>query len=69
MLFRSQEGLERATQGITVVAIAHRLHTIRRADVIFMIEDGRCVDRGTHEELMKKSESYRVNVLHQTLDG
>lgn len=64
-----QEGLDRATQGITVVAIAHRLHTIRRADVIFMIEDGRCVDQGSHDELMKKSESYRVNVLHQTLDG
>ncbi|KAI1815262.1 P-loop containing nucleoside triphosphate hydrolase protein [Poronia punctata] len=64
-----QDGLEKATKGITVVAIAHRLHTIRRADVIFMIEDGRCVDKGTHEELMGRSESYRVNVLHQTLDG
>ncbi|KAK8017243.1 hypothetical protein PG991_008319 [Apiospora marii] len=64
-----QEGLDQAAKGITVVAIAHRLHTIRRADVIFMIEDGRCVERGTHEELMRKSESYRVNVLHQTLDG
>ncbi|KAI0829524.1 putative ABC multidrug transporter [Hypoxylon sp. FL0890] len=64
-----QDGLEKATRGITVVAIAHRLHTIRRADVIFMIEDGRCVERGTHEELLIRSESYRVNVLHQTLDG
>ncbi|KAH9886121.1 putative ABC multidrug transporter [Xylariomycetidae sp. FL2044] len=66
-----QDGLERATRGggITVVAIAHRLHTIRRADVIFMIEDGRCVERGTHEELLVRSEGYRVNVLHQTLDG
>ncbi|KAI0396934.1 P-loop containing nucleoside triphosphate hydrolase protein [Xylariaceae sp. FL0594] len=64
-----QDGLEKATRGITVVAIAHRLHTIRRADVIFMIEDGRCVEKGTHEELMARSESYRVNVLHQTLDG
>ncbi|KAI1273612.1 multidrug/pheromone exporter, ABC superfamily [Xylaria sp. FL0933] len=64
-----QDGLEKATRGITVVAIAHRLHTIRRADVIFMIEDGRCVERGSHEELMARSESYRVNVLHQTLDG
>lgn len=62
-----QDGLERATKGITVIAIAHRLHTIRRADVIFMIEDGRCVDRGTHEDLIQRSESYRVNVLHQTL--
>lgn len=64
-----QDGLEKATKGITVVAIAHRLHTIRRADVIFMIEDGRCVEKGSHEELMVRSESYRVNVLHQTLDG
>lgn len=64
-----QDGLEKATRGITVVAIAHRLHTIRRADVIFMIEDGQCVERGTHEELLTRSESYRVNVLHQTLDG
>ncbi|KAI1410569.1 putative ABC multidrug transporter [Hypoxylon sp. FL1857] len=64
-----QDGLEKATRGITVVAIAHRLHTIRRADVIFMIEDGRCVERGSHEELLVRSESYRVNVLHQTLEG
>ncbi|KAI1393325.1 putative ABC multidrug transporter [Hypoxylon trugodes] len=63
-----QDGLEQATRGITVVAIAHRLHTIRRADVIFMIEDGRCVERGSHEELLTRCESYRVNVLHQTLD-
>ncbi|KAI1849760.1 hypothetical protein JX266_004709 [Neoarthrinium moseri] len=62
-----QDGLDMATKGITVIAIAHRLHTIRRADVIFMIEDGKCVDKGTHEELLQRSESYRVNVLHQTL--
>ncbi|KAI1743453.1 P-loop containing nucleoside triphosphate hydrolase protein [Xylaria scruposa] len=64
-----QDGLEKATRGITVVAIAHRLHTIRRADVIFMIEDGQCVEKGSHEELMVRSENYRVNVLHQTLEG
>lgn len=64
-----QDGLEKATRGITVVAIAHRLHTIRRADVIFMVEDGRCVEKGSHEELLVRSESYRVNVMHQTLDG
>ncbi|KAH7041384.1 P-loop containing nucleoside triphosphate hydrolase protein [Microdochium trichocladiopsis] len=64
-----QDGLEKAARGITVVAIAHRLHTIRRADVIFLIEDGRCVDRGSHEELLVRSESYRINVMHQTLDG
>jgi len=63
-----QEGLEKASRGITVVAIAHRLHTIRRADVIFLIEDGKCVDKGTHAELFERSESYRVNAMYQTID-
>lgn len=62
-----QEGIEKASKDITVIAIAHRLRTIRKADVIFLIEDGRCVDRGTHEELLKRSASYRSNVVHQTL--
>ncbi|OQV03734.1 ABC transporter transmembrane domain-containing protein [Cladophialophora immunda] len=62
-----QDGLETAARGITVIAIAHRLHTIRKADVIFLIEGGQCVDRGTHEELLQRSESYRLNVMHQTL--
>lgn len=62
-----QEGLDRAARGITVVAIAHRLHTIRKADVIFLIEGGVCVERGTHEELLVASDSYRANVLSQTV--
>ncbi|KAF7193615.1 ABC transporter 1 [Pseudocercospora fuligena] len=62
-----QAGLEKASQGITVIAIAHRLHTIKRADVIFLIEAGRCVDRGSHAELMERSDSYRQNVMHQTV--
>lgn len=63
-----QDGLTKAVaqRGMTVLAIAHRLHTIRKADVIFLIEQGRCVDRGTHDELFERSESYRTNVLHQT---
>ncbi|KAH8809292.1 ABC multidrug transporter SitT [Xylogone sp. PMI_703] len=62
-----QDGLEKAARGITVIAIAHRLHTIRKADVIFLIEAGQCVDRGSHEELLERSESYRANVMHQTV--
>jgi len=62
-----QEGLEKATKGITVIAIAHRLNTIRKADRIFWIEDGRCVDFGTHEELFERQPAYRANVLHQTV--
>lgn len=62
-----QDGLEKAAKGITVIAIAHRLHTIRKADVIFLIDAGRCTDHGTHEELLERSESYRANVMHQTV--
>ena len=62
-----QDGLDKASKGITVIAIAHRLRTIRKADRIFWIEDGRCVDSGTHEELFEKSVGYRTNVMHQTV--
>lgn len=62
-----QEGLERAARGVTVVAIAHRLHTIRKANRIFLIEAGKCVDAGSHEELLERSASYRANVMHQTV--
>ncbi|KAK6365515.1 uncharacterized protein PV06_10562 [Exophiala oligosperma] len=62
-----QEGLAKAARGITVIAIAHRLHTIKQADIIFLIEEGKCIDYGSHGELFQRSESYRSNVLHQTL--
>ncbi|KAF1957107.1 P-loop containing nucleoside triphosphate hydrolase protein [Byssothecium circinans] len=60
-------GLDRAVkgQGVTVIAIAHRLRTIARADVIFLVEGGEVVDQGRHEDLVQRSESYRVNALHQ----
>ncbi|KAJ4371134.1 hypothetical protein N0V83_004350 [Neocucurbitaria cava] len=62
-------GLERAVKGhgVTVIAIAHRLRTIARADVIFLVEGGKVVDQGRHEDLVQRSESYRVNALHQML--
>lgn len=61
------DGLEtaRTKNRMTIIAIAHRLSTIRNADSIFMIEDGRVIAEGTHEELMKKSSSYRTNAEHQ----
>lgn len=62
-----QEGLEKAARGVTVIAIAHRLHTIRKANRIFLIEAGKCVDAGSHEELLERSASYRANVMHQTV--
>ncbi|KAJ5931743.1 hypothetical protein N7516_006232 [Penicillium verrucosum] len=62
-----QDGLEKAARGITVIAIAHRLHTIRKADIIFLIDGGVCTDSGSHDELLKRSDSYRANVMHQTV--
>jgi len=46
-----QEGLKYLMQGRTTFVIAHRLSTIRRADQILVVEDGRILERGTHESL------------------
>lgn len=64
-----QDGLERAIResGVTVIAITHRLHTVMRADVIFVVEGGRIVDSGTHAELLLRSESYKTNAHTQIL--
>jgi subfamily B ATP-binding cassette protein MsbA len=46
-----QEGLNHLMQGRTTFVIAHRLSTIRRADQILVVEEGRIVERGTHDSL------------------
>ncbi|KAK7214136.1 hypothetical protein V2G26_021314 [Clonostachys chloroleuca] len=62
-----QEGLERASRGTTVLAITHRLHTVQKADIIFMVENGQIVDSGNHSELMERNEGYRLNAMQQML--
>ncbi|CAI7569023.1 unnamed protein product [Penicillium discolor] len=62
-----QDSLSNLTGKTTIIAIAHRLKTIYRADQIFLIQDGHCVDHGTHTELVDRSEMYRESVLHQSL--
>jgi ATP-binding cassette subfamily B protein/subfamily B ATP-binding cassette protein MsbA len=49
----------------TTFVIAHRLSTIRRADLILLMEDGRIIERGTHEELMDARGTYYEMVLRQ----
>jgi ATP-binding cassette subfamily B protein len=50
--YQIQEALERLIQGRTVFAIAHRLSTLRRADRLFVIDDGKIIESGTHNELL-----------------
>ena len=51
--------------GRTTFVIAHRLSTIRRADMILLMEDGRIIERGTHDELMAAGGVYAEMVLRQ----
>jgi subfamily B ATP-binding cassette protein MsbA len=54
-----QSALQNLMTGRTVVVIAHRLSTVRRADRIVVLENGTAADIGPHEELMKKLGTYR----------
>ncbi|MET8325250.1 ABC transporter ATP-binding protein [Streptomyces sp. NPDC005181] len=53
-----QEALAEALQGRTAVVIAHRLSTVRSADLILVVENGQVVERGTHEELLAAGGRY-----------
>lgn len=53
-----QESLTELAKGRTTLIIAHRLSTIKNADEIVTISGGRVVERGSHEELLAKNDTY-----------
>ena len=60
-----QEALDRLMKGRTTFVIAHRLSTVRNADIIIVIENGQIVEKGKHEELMAWDSLYRNVYLKQ----
>jgi len=62
-----QQALAEALSGRTSLVIAHRLSTVRAADMILVVEDGRIVERGTHSELLARAGRYAE--LYETQFG
>ena len=62
-----QEALDRLMEGHTTIAIAHRLSTVKNADEIIVMDGGKVVERGRHEELMAKAGIYKKLTDMQSL--
>ncbi len=54
-----QEAIDRVSESCTTLVIAHRLSTIRNADVIYVIDGGKIVESGTHDQLVSGEGIYR----------
>lgn len=64
-----QLALEKAAAGRTTIIIAHRLSTVRNADVITVLDNGSVVEQGRHEELMAKRGAYHTLVERQNIEA
>ncbi|KAJ8102487.1 P-loop containing nucleoside triphosphate hydrolase protein [Lipomyces tetrasporus] len=63
-----QEALDMAAKGRTTIAVAHRLSTIQNADIIYVFEDGKVLESGTHQELLANRAKYYELVQLQALE-
>lgn len=63
-----QQAITKLLEGRTSFVVAHRLSTIRHADVILVVEDGKIVERGTHDELMEKRGAYHDLYTRQFME-
>lgn len=66
--YKIQEALQRLVKGRTVFAIAHRLSTLRKASRLFVIEDGRITEQGTHAELLANPDGMYTKLVNMQLE-
>ena len=64
-----QDAIEKITKQkkITTIVIAHRLSTVKNADVIMFVKGGQIVEKGTHDELIEKNGEYLILVNNQLI--
>lgn len=62
-----QEAIDKAVVGRTVVIVAHRLSTIKRARQIVVVDDHQIIDYGTHDELLQRCQKYQELIKRQSM--
>ena len=63
---RVMESVDRISENMTVIIIAHRLSTVQNADVIYVLKDGMVYESGTHKELLEEEGEYFNLYMNQS---
>ncbi|MNE93618.1 Multidrug resistance ABC transporter ATP-binding/permease protein BmrA [compost metagenome] len=64
-----QQALENLMKGRTTLIVAHRLSTVKKADMICVVSKGKIVETGTHDELLQRGGMYKTLVDRQLFQG